>query len=501
VGRFPRGKLTDLRPLKGLALTFLDCSFNPVHDLTPLQGMALQTLNCDYDAARDAALLQRSRPVLDWRVLGPFPDSASEPFTLPVGSGWSNAEWRKSYRGINEQAVAWQATTAGAQGEVALHSQWGQLNRASAFAYAMVQSPADQEALLLIGSDDGVDLWINGIKVHENRKAVRLWAAVQDRVRVRLKKGGNSVLVRSDNWTGTWMFSVRVPLGISSGSSLDEAWLRETAALPEVQQMPAAVAKVAELATEDAALLLRFGQWFTKKKVWRPAIPFLDRAIALSPTDEKLRRERGTCHVQLAQWDKAAADYNQIWMLHPKDHRMGFTAAFLHARAGNQEAYRRVCARLLEEHGASVNADVAATTALACVLAPQAVADPAAVIRLAQQAVIAQPQVDWHHYALGAAYYRAGRDKEALGSLNRVPTDSKWGDKPLSDLIGAMAHHRLGEAPQARQALEKAVQWYARQQENKALAQRQVFNRDWWELVVFQNLRTEAEELLKDKKP
>ncbi|MFA6564488.1 MAG: protein kinase [Verrucomicrobiia bacterium] len=38
--------LTDLSPLRGMALEFLDCSYSQVSDLTPLKGMPLQHLNC-----------------------------------------------------------------------------------------------------------------------------------------------------------------------------------------------------------------------------------------------------------------------------------------------------------------------------------------------------------------------------------------------------------------------------------------------------------------------
>jgi serine/threonine protein kinase/Leucine-rich repeat (LRR) protein len=40
------GKLPDLSPLKGMQLTYLNCTGNPISDLTPLKGMPLQHLEC-----------------------------------------------------------------------------------------------------------------------------------------------------------------------------------------------------------------------------------------------------------------------------------------------------------------------------------------------------------------------------------------------------------------------------------------------------------------------
>jgi Leucine-rich repeat (LRR) protein len=41
-----KGDLSDLSPLQGMSLTFLDCSDSRVQDLTPLKGMSLGSLSC-----------------------------------------------------------------------------------------------------------------------------------------------------------------------------------------------------------------------------------------------------------------------------------------------------------------------------------------------------------------------------------------------------------------------------------------------------------------------
>ncbi len=48
-----KAKLSDLSPLRGLQLTFLNCGGTPVADLTPLRGMPLTYLNCGYTRVAD----------------------------------------------------------------------------------------------------------------------------------------------------------------------------------------------------------------------------------------------------------------------------------------------------------------------------------------------------------------------------------------------------------------------------------------------------------------
>jgi formylglycine-generating enzyme required for sulfatase activity len=53
-----KGKLSDLSPLKGLALTQLDCSSTQISDLTPLAGMPLRVLAVNHNPVTDLTPLE-----------------------------------------------------------------------------------------------------------------------------------------------------------------------------------------------------------------------------------------------------------------------------------------------------------------------------------------------------------------------------------------------------------------------------------------------------------
>jgi hypothetical protein len=64
-----------------------------------------------------------------------------------------------------------------------------------------IESPAEQEATVLLGTDDGAKLWVND-KLVFTSKATRAAAPEQDAVRVRLKKGVNRVVLKINNGDG-----------------------------------------------------------------------------------------------------------------------------------------------------------------------------------------------------------------------------------------------------------------------------------------------------------
>jgi hypothetical protein len=72
-----------------------------------------------------------------------------------------------------------------------------------------IDSPKEQDALLEIGSDDGVKVWLNGRVVHANN-AIRPCTPDQDKVKVRLKQGDNALLVKLTQGGGEWSVCCRL---------------------------------------------------------------------------------------------------------------------------------------------------------------------------------------------------------------------------------------------------------------------------------------------------
>jgi predicted Zn-dependent protease len=93
------------------------------------------------------------------------------------------------------------------------------------------------------------------------------------------------------------------------------------------------------------------------------------------------------------------------------------------------------------------------------VLVPEGVADPAGPVRLVNRAVAAGPENYAYAYTLGAALYRAGQFADAARQLTAADKMRKQGGSGHCWLFLAMAHHRLGNAAEAKKWLAKAVTW------------------------------------------
>ena len=141
------------------------------------------------------AIYARPVPVLDWRIAGPFPghDStmAFPPETVQDFSAW-----------IEKRA-------AGDTGRLNLGLMFAKNQDAYAYGRAEFHSDSDRDARLVIGSDDTIVVWLNGVKVHTH-DGDRAWNADADSVNVRVKQGKNTLLVKCGNNTGPWEFSVAV---------------------------------------------------------------------------------------------------------------------------------------------------------------------------------------------------------------------------------------------------------------------------------------------------
>jgi hypothetical protein len=127
---------------------------------------------------------------LEWNVVGPFNDKEGDSHGPE-----KDLDLRQTYAtDILPGRVGWRTVKVEPDGLLDLRALYDR-DFVSAYALTFVHSPKDQDATLLVGSDDGVRVWLDGKKVHET--LVQRGAAPDtDRVAVRLKAGWSPVLVR-----------------------------------------------------------------------------------------------------------------------------------------------------------------------------------------------------------------------------------------------------------------------------------------------------------------
>src|SRR6185437_16929631 len=77
------------------------------------------------------------------------------------------------------------------------------------YAYTEVNWPRSETALLTVGSDDGVKVWLNG-KVVLDHAIRRRVTKDEDQVVISLNSGRNTLLVKVEQGGGGWGLAVRI---------------------------------------------------------------------------------------------------------------------------------------------------------------------------------------------------------------------------------------------------------------------------------------------------
>lgn len=142
-----------------------------------------------------------------WNVIGPFDN--------PEGTGFSiqypperGIDLDASHQGASGE-VKWETVRVSSTGFVNLRSAVHPHNYMCAYALAYARVPDSRDAVVLLGSDDGAKLWIDGKQVFA-LDVVRGAEPDQDRVPVRLRRGIVPVLLKVTNHRGAWGFYLRI---------------------------------------------------------------------------------------------------------------------------------------------------------------------------------------------------------------------------------------------------------------------------------------------------
>ena len=151
---------------------------------------------------------QRRRVLLAF--VGPVPWETSGPGAQAVLIGEPNVQTDRPVN-VGKETFAWQPyMTVDPDGEVDFGDIFGSLEAKTMYAYTEVTFPKAGEAILAIGSNDGHICWLNGEEVGRFAgESGRRYVASQDKVKVQVKEGTNTLLLKVMQIAGSWGFNAR----------------------------------------------------------------------------------------------------------------------------------------------------------------------------------------------------------------------------------------------------------------------------------------------------
>ena len=92
-------------------------------------------------------------------------------------------------------------------------------NFRTAYAHTYVWSPAAQSVRLLLGANDGYQVWLNGELLRSTPGMMRTAARDEDEIELQLAEGWNRLLLKIQNGRGIWGFYAK--LADANGNNLD----------------------------------------------------------------------------------------------------------------------------------------------------------------------------------------------------------------------------------------------------------------------------------------
>ncbi|MEO1020980.1 MAG: beta-N-acetylhexosaminidase [Bacteroidota bacterium] len=110
----------------------------------------------------------------------------------------------------DEVKYRWKRVNTPVFAKVNLHELFEDTDQSLMHAFAHIDSPDDRRVRLLVGSSDGVDVYLNGDLVHEQFGG-REFTLDEDEMWLDLKKGRNHLMLRLAHDSGPWSFSVTMP--------------------------------------------------------------------------------------------------------------------------------------------------------------------------------------------------------------------------------------------------------------------------------------------------
>lgn len=154
--------------------------------------------------------------VREWAMTGPF-DSAGGKGFAAVFAPEKAIDLAATYEGKDGKKLTWGGyKTANRRGVVDVNAAVGKVKGAAAYAYTVIDSPAERPVEIRVGSIAAVKIWLNGKEVFAHEEYHHGMEVDQYTCRATLKAGKNELLVKTcqneqrESYADVWMFQLRL---------------------------------------------------------------------------------------------------------------------------------------------------------------------------------------------------------------------------------------------------------------------------------------------------
>ena len=178
-------------------------------DQTKVVANHLKKLGVPVDLPRHFGFL------MQWCVIGPFDNAGNKGFDTAFPPE-KEIHLQDTCEGKSGPVKWVEFTSADEYGKVDFNKPIGMQKEVTAYAVATFEAPAERDAELRLGCKNAWKVWLNGELLFGRDEYHRGQQMDQYKMKCRLKKGINTVLVKccqdgqKEEWTVEWEFQLRV---------------------------------------------------------------------------------------------------------------------------------------------------------------------------------------------------------------------------------------------------------------------------------------------------
>lgn len=144
----------------------------------------------------------KTKIVPSWWLMGPF-DNQDNRGLETVYPPEKKVDLSQSLITINNKPTKWKKGSTDENGYLDLLLQFAPGEKVVAYGYTRLTASRNGSAVLLLGSDEGTVVWVNGKEVFR-KEIARTARPAQEIVLVELRKGPNELLVKVTQGSGDW---------------------------------------------------------------------------------------------------------------------------------------------------------------------------------------------------------------------------------------------------------------------------------------------------------
>lgn len=192
----------------GTLVTIGTIAMNKGDNHLTLRSVGKSAKSTGYKVGVDSYQVLHASPfVTRYMVLGPFPKADTNKHNTPFSLD-EPINLTESYIGKDGKTIRWHEVETKTNGMLDFRTHIGLDTGVVGYAFTYVYSPKDLDTVLLLGSDETVNVWLNGIKIHQ-KSVYRRITRDADTIPCRLKAGWNEILCSVEQNSWTWGLYLR----------------------------------------------------------------------------------------------------------------------------------------------------------------------------------------------------------------------------------------------------------------------------------------------------